>query len=108
MTTLKEKWEGTDLPTIKAKETESELSILAEDNVSEKRWRSKYLSPHTTNNSWDLTLDEVGHQGHTHIFNVGKVFTKAYCREIIEEAEANGEWTNKRHDVQNIPRSKTG
>jgi predicted 2-oxoglutarate/Fe(II)-dependent dioxygenase YbiX len=98
MTTLKEKWEGTDLPTIKAKETESELSILAEDNVSEKRWRSKYLSPHTTNNSWDLTLDEVGHQGHTHIFNVGKVFTKAYCREIIEEAEANGEWTNKRHD----------
>ena len=85
MTTLKEKWIDTSLSVAEA--DEDGLSILSGENVSNKKWREKYLSSHITNNSWDLTLDEVGHQGHTHIFNLGKVFTPAYCEEIIKEAE---------------------
>ena len=96
MTTLKEKWIETSLSVAEA--DEDGLSILSGENVSNKKWREKYLSSHITNNSWDLTLDEVGHQGHTHIFNLGKVFTPAYCEEIIKEAEENGNWTKKRHD----------
>jgi len=91
MTTLKDRRKGSDSP-------DDELTIFSEKNVSDPEWRRKYLSPNIVNNSWDLTLDELGYRGHTHIFNTGKVFTPAYCEEIILSAEKHGKWTEKRHD----------
>jgi hypothetical protein len=98
MTTLKEQWVGSNLSIVDKEKNDDSLSVLSDENVSNLEWRRKYLSPHITNNSWDLTLDEVGHEGHTHIFNLGKVFTPAYCKELISLAENNGKWTEKRHD----------
>jgi len=99
MASLKEKWIDSSLSFSDEEKAPSDsLSVLSEENVGNPEWRRKYLSPHITNNSWDLTLDELGHQGHTNIFNLGKVFSSSYCKELIEAAESDGNWTEKRHE----------
>ena len=79
-------------------EFKSNLSVLDDDNVSSEDWRLKYLSKNITSSSWELILNEVGHQGHTNIFGIDQVFSKRYCKELINEAELSGKWTQKRHD----------
>ena len=77
---------------------ESSLSIFDRDNVSSEAWRKKYLSNTITSCDLELVIDELGHQGHTNIFNIEQVFSKAYCEELIREAEKSNNWTKKRHD----------
>ena len=109
MPNLKEQWastsyklndeEPTDSSETNFSETNSEeLSIFSSNNVGSQQWREKYLSKNITSCSPDLIVDELGHQGHTNIFQVEQVFSKEYCDELIEEAESSNNWTKKRHD----------
>ena len=74
------------------------LTIFNEDNVESEAWRQKYLSKNITSCSWELILNELGHQGHTNIFQIDEVLSKNYCEELISEAEKSDKWTEKRHD----------
>lgn len=74
------------------------LTIFNEDNVESEAWREKYLSKNITSCSWELILNELGHQGHTNIFQIDEVLSKNYCEELISEAEKSNKWTEKRHD----------
>lgn len=74
------------------------LTIFNEDNVESEAWREKYLSKNITSCSWELILNELGHQGHTNIFQIDEVLSKNYCEELISEAEKSDKWTEKRHD----------
>ena len=103
MANLKERWAESTLkvPEQKPEQTPSadgHLSVLCQDNVASQEWRDKYLSKNVTSCSWELILNELGHQGHTNIFTIDQVFTKQYCEELIKEAELSNKWTKKRHD----------
>ena len=95
MSEIKENWADRSFSVVAENDG---LSIFDDENVSSSEWREKYLSKNITSSSWELILNEVGHQGHTNIFQIDQVFSKAYCRELIQEAEKSNNWTEKRHD----------
>ena len=95
MKDIKENWADSSFSVV---ENDDGLSVFDEENVSSYAWREKYLSKNITSCSWELILNEIGHQGHTNIFQIDKVFSDRYCKELILEAEASNSWTEKRHD----------
>ena len=93
---IKENWASGSF--IMPNKQEDSLSVLDDENVNSEKWREKYLSKNITSCSWELILNELGHGGHTNIFQLDEVFSKSYCKELIEQAEASNKWTKKRHD----------
>ncbi|HTJ48062.1 MAG TPA: hypothetical protein VL443_01315 [Cyclobacteriaceae bacterium] len=62
------------------------------DIKNDEAWVKKYINPQLVQGEFDLLCDEP-------IDNVYcfPLFTPLFCKEIIEEAEHFGEWTNYRH-----------
>jgi len=64
---------------------------------NEESWIKKYISPVMRTKEYGLITDEVGERGHTNIYAT-QFFNENFCKEIIEAADANGDWTYKRHE----------
>lgn len=62
------------------------------DNVSNRSdWEKAFLNPVIQAQNADLVLDELGHQGHTSIFNL-PLFNEDFCSQLIDKCETYGEW----------------
>lgn len=62
------------------------------DNVSNRSdWEKAFLTPAIQSRNTDLVIDELGHQGHTNIFQL-PLFNDDFCTQLIAKCEAHGKW----------------
>jgi len=62
-------------------------------NLNPERWEQEFVHPQTRFMDWDAVIKEEG----TDIYT-WPLFTKKFCRMLIEEAEFQNVWTVARHD----------
>ena len=90
-TTLVSKHGYANMETNETLQKMEQFKILQTQDWQE--WTSRYIAPVMLQKDFELMTDELGH-------NIIEfpLFTDDFCKELIELAEATGEWTIGRHE----------